>query len=90
MVADGFEAGTIFLVGELDYELEREYVLQVCASNEGEPTSAHPTATQTVTVSVTDENDNSPSCTICPFHMSVDENSGTGMAAYMHSAYSVN
>ncbi len=78
IVSEGDEAGELYLVGNLDYEDATEYIFEVCATNPTAPTSANPTATQTVTVSVSDVNDNFPYCPPCPFSTSVAENAGTG------------
>ena len=78
IVAEGPERGELYLTSELDYEKMTEITFEVCATNPSEPTSANPTATQTLTVSVTNVNDNAPNCVSCPVAVNVDENAGTG------------
>ena len=80
IVPRGIEAGDIYLVSELDFETTPTHIFEVCASNPTDPSGAptSPTATQTVTVSIVNENDNWPQCVSCPAAVSVDENAGIG------------
>ena len=75
---EGPEAGEIYLTGQLDFEEVELFEFIVCATNPTDPTSADPTATQTLTIQVTDVNDNVPKCQSCPFTTSIDENAGEG------------
>ena len=59
----GFESGQITVIGDLDHEMTREYLLLVSASDNDDEQDVSPLmSTFEVTVAITDVNDNSPVC----------------------------
>ena len=58
----------------VDYETDKQYLLEVTAGNNPEGNTVYPSATTTVTVNVIDKNDNVPTFSTTPITITVAEN----------------
>ncbi|OWF51636.1 Cadherin EGF LAG seven-pass G-type receptor 3 [Mizuhopecten yessoensis] len=63
-------SGVVYLAGTLDFEITMSHELVIKVSDGGNSVL---TATSTVTITVTDVNDNSPTCSSAPYVFSVNE-----------------